>query len=167
MARHVFYSFHFKHDSQRVAKVKNMGVIEGQPILSPNDWEQVEKGGKDAIKSWIDQQMKGKSCLVVLIGARTAGREWVKYEIEKAWNEKKGVVGVYIHNLTDLAGNQDVKGANPFEPFTVCGGKVKLSSVVKAHDLPYATSANVYNHIKENLADWVEDAIRVRVDFGC
>lgn len=167
MARHVFYSFHFKRDAQRVAQVKNMGIIEGQPILSPNKWEEVKKGGDSAIKRWIDEQMKGKSCVVVLIGRQTAGRKWVNYEIEKGWNEKKGVLGVYIHNLKDLAGHQDQKGANPFETFTVCDDQRKLSSAVKAYDPPYTTSTYVYSHIKENLADWVEEAIRIRDTFRC
>lgn len=39
--------------------------------------------------------------MVVLIGEDTAKRKWVKYEIKKAWNEGKGVLGIYIHNLKD------------------------------------------------------------------
>lgn len=51
MARKVFYSFHFKQDSQRVAKVKNMGVIEGQTILTSNEWEDVKAGGDSSIQA--------------------------------------------------------------------------------------------------------------------
>ena len=167
MARQVFYSFHFARDSQRVSQVKNMGVVGGQQILSSNDWEDVKKGGNDAIKQWIAEEMKGKSCLVVLIGKETAGRKWVKYEIEKAWNDKKGVVGVYIHNLKNLAGEQDTKGNNPFTTFTMCEGKKQMSNTVKAYDPPYTTSTYVYDHIKENLADWVEEAISIRNAFTC
>jgi hypothetical protein len=57
--------------------------------------------------------MKGTSCAVVLIGNQTASRKWVKYEIESAWNANKGVLGIYIHNVTDAAGKQVTKGANP------------------------------------------------------
>lgn len=160
MARKVFHSFHFKRDSQRVSQVRNMGVIEGQPVLSSNEWEDVKKGGDPAIKAWIDKQMSGKGCVVVLIGSQTAGRKWVKYEIEKGWNDKKGVVGVYIHNLKNLAGTQDSKGKNPFDDFTI--GTKKLSSVVKAYDPPYSSSKNVYDHIKNNLESWVDEAITIR-----
>ena len=45
MAKSVFHSFHFKRDSHRVSHVRNMGVIEGQPVLSSNEWEDVKKGG--------------------------------------------------------------------------------------------------------------------------
>ena len=165
MARRVFHSFHFKRDSQRVSQVKNMGVVEGQPLLSANEWEEVEKGGDDGIQAWIDEQMKGKSCVVVLIGAKTAGRKWVKYEIKKGWDGGKGLVGLYIHNLKDLAGIQDEKGRNPFEDFTVGEDKQKLSTIVKAYDPPYTTSTYVYDHIKDNLEDWVEEAIKIRNDF--
>jgi hypothetical protein len=167
VARKVFYSFHFARDSHRVSQVKNMGAVEGQPILSSNEWEDVKKGGNAAIQKWIDEEMKGKSCLVVLIGKETAGRKWVDYEIEKAWNEKKGVVGVYIHNLKNLLESQDTKGANPFTTFTMCDGKQRMSTTVKAYDSGYSTSTNVYDHIKKNLSSWVEEAISIRENFKC
>jgi hypothetical protein len=167
MARRVFHSFHYDRDSWRVQQVKQMGVIEGQPLLSSNEWEEIKRGGDAAIEKWIDEQMNGKSCNVVLIGSKTAGRKWVEYEFKKAWREKKGVVGVYIHNLKDKAGYQDSKGANPFAGFTLCEGKKDFAKVVKAYDPPYSTSTSVYDYIKENLEDWVEEAITIRNDFKC
>jgi len=77
MARKVFYSFHFQPDHSRAALVRNMGVLEGNPAASDNDWEAVKKGGDAAIQRWIDGQLFGKSCAVVLIGAQTAGRKWI------------------------------------------------------------------------------------------
>ncbi|WP_349269280.1 hypothetical protein MPNTM1_04901 [Mycolicibacterium parafortuitum] len=166
MARKVFYTFRYTNDSHRVQQVKNMGVVEGQPLLSANGWEDVKAGGDSAIQQWIDDNMKGKSCDVVLIGSATAGRKWVKYEIKKAWDDGRGVVGIYIHNLKDLSQQQSSKGRNPFDDFTVGSDKVPLSSVVKAYDPPYSTSTNVYSHIKGNIADWVEEAITIRNDFS-
>jgi hypothetical protein len=87
MARRVFYSFRYKQDNWRVQQVKQMGAVEGQPLLSSNQWETVKGGGDSAVKKWIDDQMYGKSCLVVLIGNATAGRKWIKYEINKAWQD--------------------------------------------------------------------------------
>lgn len=163
MARRVFHSFHYKRDVYRVAQVRNMGVIEGQPLLSSNDWEGVKRGGDSAIKRWIDEQMRGRSCVVVLIGSQTAGRKWVNYEIEKGWNRGKGLVGVYIHNLKDRLGNQSSKGANPFNGFNVSG--TSLSSIVKAYDSSRSTSTYVYAYIKNNLEGWVEEAIRIRSNY--
>jgi hypothetical protein len=59
---------------------------------------------------------------VVLIGPATAGRKWINYEINKAWTDNKGVVGIHIHNLKDRFGNQSAKGANPFHMFMIDGG---------------------------------------------
>ena len=165
MARKVFFSFHYKPDNWRASQVRNAGVVEGNRPVSDNDWETITKGGDPAIKKWIDDQLNGKSCAVVLIGSATAGRKWIKYEIEKAWNDKKGVVGVYIHNLKDVSGDQSAKGRNPFEDFTVNTDKKKLSSIVKAYDPPCSTSTYVYNHISDNLDKWVEEAISIRNSF--
>ena len=144
--------------------MRNMGVVEGQPILSSNQWEDVKMGGETAIRSWIDQQLKDKACVVVLVGAQTAGRKWVNYEIKEGWNSGKGVLGVHVHRLKDAAGAQDYEGANPFTGFTVGAGK-NLSGVVKLYDPPYSNSQDVYDYIKTNLANWVEEAIQIRKNF--
>lgn len=97
---------------------------------------------------------------MVLIGSGTAGRKWIKYEIKKAWDDGKGVLGVHIHNLKDVLGNQSLKGRNPFEDFTISGRA--LSSIVQAYDPPYWTSTDVYDYIKKNISAWVETAISIR-----
>lgn len=162
MARRVFYSFHYQFDNWRVQQVMNMGAIEGQPLLSSQAWEDVAKGGDAAIQKWIDEQMKGKSCNVVLIGSQTAGRKWVEYEFKKAWRDHKGVLGIYIHRLLDRNGKSASKGKNPFDGFTLNDGKVQFDSVVPVYDSSGLTSTNVYSTIKNNIESWVEDAISVR-----
>ena len=97
--RQIFYSFHYDNDVFRVQQIRNIGAIEGNKPVSANEWETIKRGGDAAIKRWIDDNMKYKSCLVVLIGSETANRPWVDYEIRKAWNDGKGVLGIYIHNL--------------------------------------------------------------------
>lgn len=158
--RRTFFSFHYRPDNWRAGQVRNMGVVEGNEPVSDNDWETITKGGDAAIRRWINDQMRGKSCAIVLIGAYTSGRKWIKYEIEKAWDDSKGVVGIYIHNLRDSNGDQSTKGANPFYSIIVEGKR--LSNIVKAYDPPYKRSTNVYAHIKDNISDWVEEAIRIR-----
>ena len=59
MARKVFFSFHFKPDSWRAAKVRNIGLVEGNQPVSDNDWEKVKGGGDPAIKKWIAGQLSG------------------------------------------------------------------------------------------------------------
>jgi hypothetical protein len=140
-----------------------MGVLEGNKPASDNDWEEVKKADS-TIQKWIDGQLNGKSVAIILIGSKTAGRKWIKYEIKKAWKDKKGVLGIYIHNLKDRDGNQSSKGNNPFDDFNI--GEKKLSSIVKAYDPPLLKSTNVYDHIKGNLADWIEKAIEIRGKYG-
>lgn len=165
MARKVFYSFHYTPDNWRVSQVRQMGVLEGNQVVSSNKWEEVISGGDSAIEKWIDTEMSGKSCLVVLIGKSTAGRKWIDHEIIKAWNDKRGVVGLYIHNLKNVIGESTTKGSNPFGGITLDNGTKKLSSVVKAYDPPYSTSTYVYDDIKQNLADLVEEAIEIRNSY--
>lgn len=158
MARKCFLSFHYDLDAWRVQQIKNMGVIEEQPILTANKWEEIEAEGDEAIQKWIDNNMKDKECLVVLVGEKTAGRRWVKYEIERGWTKGMGVLAIHVHNLKDAGGNQGIKGSNPFTGLTVDGEAVSG----KVYDPPYSTSTNVYDHIKSNIADWVKTAIDAR-----
>jgi hypothetical protein len=165
MARRVFYSFHYTPDCVRAARVRNMGVVEGNKPATDNDWEEITSGGDDAIQEWIDRQLDGKSCNVVLIGEKTAGRKWIKYEVKEAWNTGKGLLGVYIHRLKDFDGNQSSRGRNPFDDFTVGSQKDKLSSIVKAYNPPYTDSKEAYAYISENLSDWIEEAIEIRNNY--
>ena len=158
--RRAFFSFHYKLDNWRAGQVRNIGTVGGNEPVSDNDWENVTRGGDAAIRQWIDRQMQGKSCAIVLIGSRTEGRKWVKYEIKKAWNDGKGLLGLYIHNLKDVNGDQSPKGENPFDIFRVSGEK--LSNIVKAYDPPYKRSTSVYAHVEDNIAGWVEEAIKIR-----
>ena len=163
VTRRTFFSFHYKPDNWRASQVRNMGVVEGNPAVSDNDWEAVTRGGDAAIKRWIDDQMYGKSCVIVLIGSQTSGRKWINYEIGKAWDDGKGLLGIHIHNLKDADGDQSQEGANPFYRLSVDGKR--LSNIVKAYDPPYKRSTNVYAHIEENVADWVEEAISIRQNY--
>jgi hypothetical protein len=162
MARKVFTSFHYEADNWRVSQVKYMGKIEGNTIVSSNQWEEVKRGGDRAIQNWIDKELSGKSCTIVFIGAQTAGRKWINYEITKSWNDRKGVLGIHIHNLKDRLERQSIKGQNPFN--LSVNGRV-LSTLVKAYDPPFIDSKDVYNHIQNNIEKWIEEAIAIRQKY--
>ncbi len=51
MARKIFHSFHYAQDSHRVSQIRQMGVIEGQPLLSSNEWESLKKQEKMQLKN--------------------------------------------------------------------------------------------------------------------
>ena len=48
--------------------------------------------------------MRGRTCTIVLVGAETANRKWINYEIVKSWDDRLGVVGIRIHGLKNRAG---------------------------------------------------------------
>jgi Thoeris protein ThsB, TIR-like domain len=155
--RQVFYSFHFDEDVMRVQQIRNMGIVDGDEPASPNEWEQLQRKG-GGVEKWIDENMAYRSCVIVLVGKHTADRKWVKYEIKKAWNEKKGLFGIYIHNLKCPRNGLGTRGANPFDQFTFDDGS-KLSSVIECYN-PKASDA--YGDINANLSSWIETAINSR-----
>lgn len=159
--RNVFYSFHYSNDAWRASQVRNMGVITGNSPCSDNDWESIKRGGDKAIERWIEGQMDGRTCTVVLVGENTADRKWIDYEIKRTWERGKGLVAVRIHGLKNSAGQQSNAGRNPLLGFTLSDGR-DLSGVAKIYDTPYVTSEHVYNYIHNNLAAWVEEAIAIR-----
>ncbi len=165
--RQVFYSFHYANDVFRVQTIRNIGAFDGNEPASPNTWEEVKKGGDTAIKKWIDDNMKGRSCVVVLVGSETADRAWVRYEIKKAWEEGKGVVGIYIHNVkcaklikdNPFSDGTCSAGTNPFSTFTISGKS--MDSIVKCYNPSYS---NAYGDIKTNIENWIEEAIQIRAN---
>lgn len=155
--RQVFFSFHYDNDSWRASQVRNMGKVDKSSTFSDNDWEEVKEKSDTKIKEWIDEQLNKRSCLVVLIGEKTANRKWINYEIKKAYELNKGIVGVYIHKLKNFQGKQDKKGKNPFDYFSLDGEKI--SKYVKCFESSYTTSKYVYDDIKENIEDLIEYGI--------
>jgi hypothetical protein len=156
--RQVFYSFHYDNDVMRVQLVRNIGALDGNTPVSANEWEAIKRSGDKAIQNWIDGHMAYRSCVIVLVGKETANREWVKYEIEKAWKDRKGLFGIYIHNLSDPRTGTCAQGQNPFVQCSLSDGR-KLSDVVKCYN-PIVFDA--YNDIKNHIANWIENAISDR-----
>ena len=160
MTRKVFYSFHFDNDAWRAGQVRNIGVVDGSEPVKGNRWEDVKSKSEKDIKEWINNNLKDKSCLVVLIGEETSERKWVSYEIETAWNLGKAVCGIYIHKLKNRDGNISKEGINPFNNFTV--GDKKLSSIAPVFKSPYTDSKDVYADIEKNIENLIEKAISIR-----
>ena len=159
MARRVFFAFHYERDIWRASQVRNSWVTkpdrEAAGFWDAADWEKVKKQGDEAIKRWIDKQMEGTSVTVVLIGAETSTRKWVRYEIKKSHKEGKGMLGVYIHNIKDKDGSTDTKGKNQFGEID----KDKNGNSVYFWRL-YPTYDWVNHDGYKNFGDWVEKAAK-------
>lgn len=153
MKRKVFYSFHFDNDVMRVQQIRQMGALDGDEPSTPNTWEQIKRS-ENGVRNWIDQSLNGKSCLVVLIGSDTANRPWVKYEIKRAWELGKAVVGIHIYRLKCPRNGFGVKGANPFDQFNFTRNGLNVKPLVYEPNYDDA-----YGDIKNNLAAWIENSI--------
>jgi hypothetical protein len=162
MARKVLFSFHFDNDFWRTQQVRNMNALEGGQVCTPNAWEEVKRKGKTAIGEWIDENMWGKSCVVVLVGSQTASRPWERREIIKGWYGKKGVLGIWINKLLDTSGSASSGGDNPFDTVTRGPTGKKLSAFAPLKTPVGSDSKAVYASIRDNIGDWIEEAIRIR-----
>lgn len=158
MAKTVFYSFHYAHDVHRVQLVRNINALEGQPLLNSQDWEQVRRKGEQAIKNWIHAEMARKKAVIVLIGRETVNRPWVIYEIEKAWNDKKPLLGVRIHGLASLNNGANGPGPNPFDKAEGPSGVPVFDPTVQDGRGNIDTKAT-YNSLVRQLEGWSSQGV--------
>ncbi|HZS56569.1 MAG TPA: TIR domain-containing protein [Bryobacteraceae bacterium] len=144
MARVCFFSFHYQRDVWRVNQVRNIANVVGCAAAGFQDaslWEEAKKKGDAAIKKLIDEALLGTTVTVVFIGAKTAGRTYINYEIEQSIKRGNGIIGVQIHHLKDKDGNTDTAGATP----------AKLT----AHNAP------IYKYTDHaSLGQWIEKAAK-------
>ena len=160
MVRRVFFSFHYKRDNWRANQVRNSWVTqddhEERGFIDAADWEDLKKQGDGAIERWIDDQLVGTSVTAVLIGNETYGRRWVDYEIEESYNNSKGLVGIYVHQLKNRDEHQDLRGQNPLDKWYVerNGVKTYFSEIFETYDW-------VRDNGYKNMGDWVEEAAEI------
>ncbi len=162
--RQVFFSFEYGKDAWRASQIRNMGKVSDDSTFSDNDWEEVKNKSDREIKDWIDRQMAMRSCIVVLIGRTTWTRKWVLYEIQKAYELNKGILGIYIHKLKDEYGYQTEKGANPFL-FAYTNKGERLSKYVFCFDSNYSTSKLVFEDISNNIENFIEHALNNKIQY--
>ncbi|ODS42193.1 MAG: TIR-like domain-containing protein [Candidatus Altiarchaeales archaeon IMC4] len=160
MARRVFFSFHYERDAWRAGQVRNSNVIKNNSIetsdfIDSAKWEEIKRGGDDAIKRWIANQLNGTSVTVILIGAKTSERKWIKYEIDESLKKGNGLLGVRIHNIKDQNQQTDTMGTNPFDNlyFDRDGRKVYLSEIYQTYDW-------VNDNGRDNLGNWIEKSAK-------
>ena len=107
--RRVYFSFHYKGDVWRATIVRKAGAINDRVQggwVDASLWEETKRAGPDAVQALIEDGLNGTSVTVVLIGAETAERPWVKYEIKRSIERGNGLIGVRIHSLRDQEGHR-------------------------------------------------------------
>ncbi len=154
-------SLHYERDAWLAGQVRNSNVIASEDeygFIDGVEWESIKRQGEDAIKRWINHQLKNTSVTAVLIGEETADREWARYEIVESWNRGNGLVGIRIHNMLDHDRKTDAHGRNPFELFTLPNG-TRLSAVCKIYDW-------LSHDGRANCGKWLEEAVEIRSKYG-
>jgi 5-formaminoimidazole-4-carboxamide-1-beta-D-ribofuranosyl 5'-monophosphate synthetase len=142
MARKVFFSFKYK-DVSRAMIVRNSWVAQGKEsagFIDAADFEEVKEKGDKAIQNWIDNQLKGTSVTVVLVGEKTCSSRWVKYEIEKSIEMGNGLLGIDVSKIKDLQGNTSDR----------CG------RIPAGYKFYLWNNDDGYN----NMGDWIEQAAK-------
>lgn len=167
MARRVFFSFHFQADAWRASQVRNYAITKrGLETIHPidhADWEKIQRKGDANVKRWIDDQIKGSSVTVVLVGAQTHKRPYVHYEIKKSIESGKGLLVIHIDKLKNQKKLTSSRGGNPLDAhdiviieswlFGLMNERVKK----KASDV-YNAYCWVDDNGPENFHKWVEAA---------
>lgn len=143
MARSVFFSFHYQKDVWRVNQIRNLHIVTGCAAAGFQDgslWEEAKKKGDAAVKKLIDDGLVGTTVTVVLIGAETANRKYVGYEIQQSIARGNGLLGIHIHNLKDKDLKTSAKGSVP-------------AALISA-------KAQVYEWDATKFGEWVEAAAK-------
>lgn len=176
MARRVFFSFHWDEDVTRAMVVRNSWVTKGSGtaagFFDHAEIETLKRSSEAQVKRWIDQQLEGAAVTCVLIGAGTASRPYVRYEIERSAKEGKGLLGVYIHNIrgllqppASLLSNSPKPGRNPFDYIDDPRPTNSLSAALGLTRPKLSLRVPTYDWVNdkgyENFATWVESAARL------
>lgn len=114
--RRVFFSFHYEGDIWRASNVRKSGSIDAAARAGFSDaslWEKVKRKGEPEIRRHIQAGLQGTSVTAVLIGADTANRSWVDYEIRESIERGNGLLGIRIHGIKDQYGRRSARGAVP------------------------------------------------------
>jgi hypothetical protein len=114
--RRTFFSFHYQRDIWRTAIVRNAHVVTARVAAGWTDasiWETARKKGAAAIHKLIDGALEGTSVTVVLIGAQTAYRRYVSYEIRQSIARGNGLLGIHIDGIPNQKGDTDDRGEVP------------------------------------------------------
>lgn len=158
MARRVFFCFHYDRDVRRAAQVRNSWVVrpgsEAQPFYDKAEFEDAKRraGG---IENWIEEQLIGTSVTVVLYGAETYFRPWVRHEIKRSFELGKGILAIDIHNVRDPQTGTDVAGLNPLNFWSIPRGgrQVSMDQIYRTYDWERNDGYN-------NMPAWIEAAAR-------
>lgn len=98
MARRVYFAFDYQ-DVFKVNQVRRAGEFVGVAragFADASQWEKLKQLDRSVIKRAIDTSLINTSVTVVIVGGRTASREWVQYELNASIARGNGILGVFL-----------------------------------------------------------------------
>lgn len=98
MARRVYFAFDYR-DVFEVNQIRRAGQFVDRAVAGFDDasqWEELKQKDDAVIRKAIDDTLVGTTVTVVCVGARTANRRWVRYELNASKNRGNGLLGVYL-----------------------------------------------------------------------
>lgn len=106
--RHLFISHHHKDDAE-VSKLTNLLTSKGVDVrnssvrMKPQNQRRMEEKrvSPKVIERILSMKISWASTVIVLIGKDTHKRPWVNWEIDKANEQGKRIVGVFVRGGTE------------------------------------------------------------------
>jgi MTH538 TIR-like domain (DUF1863) len=98
MARRVYFAFDYR-DVFAVNQIRRAGEFVDVAVAGFSDasqWEKLKEKSDAVIARAIDTALLRTTVTVVCVGARTASRRWVKYELAASRDRGNGLLGVYL-----------------------------------------------------------------------
>ena len=106
--RHLFISHHHKDDEQvsnltKLLSNRGYDVRNSSVRMNPDNQKRMaeNKVSDKVIERILRMKISWAGTTVVLIGKDTHSRPWVNWEIDKANEQGKRIVGVYLHGGTE------------------------------------------------------------------
>ncbi len=195
MARRTFFSFHYQHDVSRAWIVRNswvtkvaQGEREDAGFFDGSVFEAARVGDEN-LKRFLRDGLSNTTVTCVLVGAHTASRRWVRYEIFRSFMRGNGLLAIRINSIGDLSKQTTAEGRNPFDSlaFTINDRRVLFREhfstgwaasadvpTMPESDVAYslggktnhtlATLFPIYDWVADrgydNLGAWIEQAAR-------
>lgn len=139
--RHVFISHHHKDDSSvdgltQLLKSKGYDIRNSSIRAKPANQARIDKGlvADNVIKRLLRMKIAWSGAVIVLVGSQTHTRPWVNWEIQKAHESGKRIIGVYERGGTDYPLPENLKkyGSN-----CVAWNVDSIISAVDGTDAPF------------------------------
>jgi len=106
MPHNIFIS-HYGKDDEHVQSLKTRLKSQGYDVrnfsVDSTNHKDGRKPSKEVIKRLLRMRISWSSTFICLIGPKTHARAWVDYEIKKAVEQGKRIIGGYTHGSKETA----------------------------------------------------------------